>query len=416
MEASDLLIEPSPVDPAATRASIRVSYDYRGRRPERWWFELPNRLTDDILPTGDAWLAALLPLAWTLGEALVIGLTVSDRLLGGAHQIMQIWSQWYPRFRPIPISAESHPARTEHRGSRTVCFSSGGIDSTYTALHHDHHSDAPIDELAFIRGFDLRLGNEGALREAERRMAHIAAAIGKQLIFLSTNLRDTRLREANWERIAHAPVLAAAGLLLGRRYRRVLVGSAWPVDLDHPFGSHPEIFNRFSTASTQMEIYAADTKRAAKVVYLRDNRGALDHLRVCWEDRSGSNCGRCAKCLGAMIALDIYGLLEGCAAFPTDELDHRRIRGLYLGRKSYYFEELHEHAAERGRADIVASLEAAFQATEALNRWLLLDKLVPLFRQWRIHPRLRRLTHAIRPLAWRTLRGLLRLLTTGSPK
>lgn len=412
MKIANLRIAASPSDPEALRASIEMSYAGRRGADEVWWIEVPADLGESIATNGDPWLVAALPLAWTLGEPLEVALPVDGELLANLQPLQELWSRWFPHFEPVKIAADSTGGPRSPTGRGTAVFFSGGVDSTYNALHSDKNHRETIGDLIHIRGFDIPLENAEGLRQAERRVAGTARTLGKNLIFLRTNIRSTRLREANWERIVHAPLLAGIGHLLGPRYRRLLVGSARPSDLDTPLGSHPAVYPRLRTRGTETQIYAPQTEKTDKVAYLAAHPQVLQHLRVCWESESGGNCGRCTKCLYTMTALEVYGALRDCTAFPENVVDQKRLRGVYMGRKGHYFKDLRARASARGRADLVESLDAAFRRTERLDRWLGVGRVLELFKRWRLNPRARRLTESIRPFGWRVIRAVNRLLTS----
>lgn len=413
MRVENLYLGPSPVDPGLTRASIEV--DYRGRRAgrETWWVDVPGRVQRELTHAGDPWLAALLPLAFVLQQPLELRLPVDPQLLENADQILNIWARWYPRFGPIPLLAETGEPASSLDSGNVAAFFSAGIDSIHTVLHHDRIEPNPIDELIFIRGFDLRLRNQGGLREAQERVQSSATVLGKDLMVVTTNLRQTRLQEVDWLRLAHGPMLAAIGLLLGPRYQRLWIPSTKPLDLAEPFGSHPGVDPLFSTTQTVIDQYGASFTRTEKVAYLRQHPGELQHLRVCWEGESGANCGRCSKCLRTMTALEIFGLLEGCAAFPTRELDLDVLSKLYFPQQHRYvgyMEELMATADQLGRTDISHSIQAALSRSKWMYRWLGLGLIRWAQDRWRLQPRLRRLTRNIRPIVRKLARRIVRVL------
>ena len=410
MRASDFRLALSPSNPTAVRASASVHFENPRWPAETWWMEVPRAHRDQVCLTGEPWMVMLLPLAFSLGEPIELALPVESKFLNSLQRVMAIWSSWYPQFRPIVLAAPTAAEERAKPGRLVGAFFSGGVDSTYSVIHHDQQSISRVEELIFVRGFDIHLSKDAALAAAEDRVRRMAAKLGKPLITIATNLRDTRLREANWEKMAHATVLAALGLMLSRRYRQVLIGSAVPADMKRPLGSHPAVYPNLSTRSTEIALDAADTTRSTKIAALCKRPDLLDDLRVCWEAEAGDNCGRCAKCLYTMATLEIHGALANSGAFPDTQLDHGRLRSTFTGRKDYYFEDVRDAARGLGRTDVADSLEAAIAMSNRLRRWLLLDLVTPLFERLRFNPALRRLTGPLRPIVWHSLRRLARVL------
>ena len=138
---------------------------------------------------------------------------------------METWSRWYPELAPVPVDVPPDgPVRPSLPG-KTAAFFSGGVDSSYTVVHAARSQDVKIDDLIFLHGFDIPIGNDPAFERAFDNARTVADALGVRLIPLATNLRETRFQEANWSGLSFGSLLAGAGLTLGRRYRRILISS-----------------------------------------------------------------------------------------------------------------------------------------------------------------------------------------------
>ena len=89
----------------------------------------------------------------------------------------------------------------------------------------------------------------------------------------------------------------------------------------------------------------------------------LDTLHVCWQERSADNCGTCEKCLRTLIALEVLGARERAATFPREPLGLSRLAAVWKDRPLFVrmYEQLKAHAAEAGRTDVVAAIEACLQ-------------------------------------------------------
>jgi hypothetical protein len=401
----DLRIEPSPRQPGMVRLSVRARYPTRLWSIERIWFEVPEALAADTSPAGDPWLVCLLPVAVSLGVPLVLALPVDDRLLSNSARLMDLWHTWYPQLKPIPVEASSLDEPHPPRGHRTGLLFSGGVDSFFTLLQTELAPGPKVDELLLLHGFDIPLQRRSAFEKIHHRLAAVGASLGKPLIPVASNLRQTRFEGVNWTDVGHGSFLAAAALLLAPRYRQVLISSGAHPGHMVPIGTHPEQDPLFSTRQTMFEHFGATVSRIEKVAFLSNHPVAFDNLWLCYNASSGVNCGRCLKCTTAMLILEVMGKLEHCQSFPGDHLNLDLIRRTYMIRSESLHRIIQAFALERGRADVAEAIETAFQRTARLDRWLLLGHVRRLRHRLRHHTGLRLATHQLR--GWTYDLGLL---------
>ncbi|MGA9190322.1 MAG: hypothetical protein WBZ24_01195, partial [Anaerolineales bacterium] len=289
LRVDDPRLDRSPRDASLLRWSVRASYPGLLSRPERMWFDIPEDLADGLDQSGNTWLVALLPLAVTLGCPLAMELPVDEILVENLRRLMDIWAGWFDALRPIALLV---PARTTPKPSgprRSGLFFSGGIDSHYTLFRSMEARDTDIDDLLFLQGFDIPLGNTLALGQALRRIEEVAESLDKRVVTVATNLRQTRFQEAGWTDIAFGCLLAGAGHSLGGSYRQLVISSGLPATHLRPHASHPETDPLFSSAWTQFIHYRVEDDRIPKLEFLRDIPLALKNLRVCYESDTGGN-------------------------------------------------------------------------------------------------------------------------------
>lgn len=118
----------------------------------------------------DAFLACTLIPAMRIGGTLVVEGAVSPQLLKSITTIQQIISKWYSAFHIIDVVADKAANREiEKIPARSAQFFSGGVDSFYTMLKNRDE----IQDLYFVRGFDLFLNMKSSLNLASRQ-AHAA--------------------------------------------------------------------------------------------------------------------------------------------------------------------------------------------------------------------------------------------------
>ena len=322
--------------------------------------EVPDRL--------DAWLLWCLPHAFETQQELILEGRVDPELLRNAQELMEIWSRWRPDRRPIRVRAEpadlptaGHPAPT-----RTGLFFTGGVDSFFTLFHHDEtgrgHPEwrqRPVDDLVYVWGFDIPLAQRDACERKQAILGRIAAEAGKNLVTVVTNLRETGIRQP-WGAVMHGPALGGIGLLLGDRWKTVLLSSWFCHEDTDPWGSTGITDPLLSTAATRTRPYGAGHDRFEKLAFLARYPLALETLHVCWEERSEGNCGRCEKCYRTLLALDVLGIRDRATSFPPGPLDLGRLAEVWKDQPLFVrmYGQLRGHAARAGRADIVAAIDA----------------------------------------------------------
>ncbi len=360
-----------PVARGGARLEARVRYADRPRRAEVVWIEVPAALADGLDgATGNAFLAAFLPVAVALDEPLELDAPVDAPLLAGAAEIPGVWHRWYGTPPAVVVRAPSRP-RPVAGPTRRVAFFSGGVDSTYTALHVGGPLDgarAPLDELLFVEGFDVRLRDRTALAIATRDVAASAAALGRPLHVVRTNLRDTRWHEADWALLAHGALLAAVALALGGRYGEAWIAASVAGGPDAPWGSHPATDERLSSWTLAVRQDGFDIERIDKLRAIAGVPGALARLRVCWAGRTGLNCGQCVKCVETRAMIDA---LVGPDAAPTlprasDFLARLRAHPLEGGHDARNLEAIVDEARAHGRTELADAAAHARAAVEVV--------------------------------------------------
>lgn len=370
------LIE-SRVEPADDgRVRLTGEVRYADSRSETYWFEVPLALKDDLSRSGNPWLAALLPLAAKLGEPLRIPLPVDRLLVRNVTELARIWRGWYPALHELSLdvrACDSVVARAAAMPELTAAFFSGGVDSFFTVLRNDEAAAGrlPVDELIAVQGFDFPLDRGDAFERHLRRLRRAGAELGKDVVPVRTNLRETRLRGCAWAELWHGAALASVGLALERRYRHVFIAASSVYEEVEPLGSHPLTDHLLSTSATQFVHDGAGATRIEKTTRVAASDVALRALHVCYREKESDNCGRCRKCSLTMATLSTLGVLDRAPTFPQ-KVDLERVSRIYLPspmqRRSV--RRLVRLAATRRREDLASALDKAVR-TSAVRASLL---------------------------------------------
>src|SRR5262245_29324155 len=186
MQLVSVRVVRSPSGRERVRLEGDVSYDDCPGKTETWWFDFPERYADALSVSGNPWLACLLPLAVSRGEALRVSLPVDPQLLSNASRLMAIWSGWYPELRPVPVEAESSPTQPGPGIRGSGAFFSGGVDSFYMVLRDRNGARPadvpPIDRLLLVHGFDVPVDADAEFVKLRGSLSQAADALGLELV------------------------------------------------------------------------------------------------------------------------------------------------------------------------------------------------------------------------------------------
>lgn len=302
------------------------------------WYRFPRSCRpylDD--QNGDPFLAALLAPAMVLGEDLQIEAPVSPRLMRSAHNIQEIYRCWNSNLHEVKVSA---PIRRSDQPScnhdRIGLFFSLGVDSSYSLLKNVERAPEAecITHLINITGFDVDLFEDRLRGLLQTKLLHVARVFGKDCLPVATNLRDFSDRVADWPNLYHGAALASVALCLRNFLRRVIIAASTTYDRLYPLGSHPLLDPLWSTEYLEFVHDGCEAERLMeKIRFVSRSPVLLNALRVCISDETTGtyNCGRCRKCLHAMVALHILGVLHQCEAFP-EKIDLTALRNVPVRR------------------------------------------------------------------------------------
>lgn len=388
LTVSRVVLCASPRMAGWARLTANLHSDVDGN-DEDVWFEVPQREASALTPSSDAFLASLAPLAALRHEPLHITEPVDALLLEQVREVTRIWAAWYPELKDVPITAPTSP-RAEGGERLTASMFTGGVDSFFTALRHDAGEGTPatvkIDELIYVHGFDIPLANMAAWTHVTESLQRAASTLGKHLMLVATNLRDTRFGKTDWPRLSHGAALAAVGHALGNRYGTVLIGSSAGYRDLRFWGSHPLTDPMFTSSRVRILHDGAAFMRVEKIEYVAQSPIAMRHLRICWKSTTGDNCGECNNCYRTMLALDALGVLDACVTLERASLDMRQAGRIYC-RHDFDFRQfgyVRDLARRCGRSDIAAAVEHSVKGSHVLARRLaLVNRLrAPLGERW----------------------------------
>ncbi|MFF2953465.1 hypothetical protein ACFVVU_19205 [Kitasatospora sp. NPDC057965] len=333
--------------------------------PVRLHFTVPGGAGDWLPERGDAFLAALLMPAMSLGEELVVDAPVSARLLRSARTVMEIYAAWWARLREVRLTVgEPVEAKRGEDGrgqDGTGLFFTLGVDSFYSLLRDRERrtepAHRPVSELLFVN-FEQHAGPE--YEHLLDRVRLVAGHSGCRAVPVETNLRALTAPLVRWEEF-HGAALAATALALQGLLGRCLIAAGFEYRHLPPYGSHPVLDHLWSTEALDVVHDGADATRTQKVARrLARSELALRHLTVCWRGRPGQNCGACEKCLRTMLTLELAGVLGRCATLPgVLDLERLSTVPMHSADAREAMREVALDARAGGRPDLAEAAELA---------------------------------------------------------
>src|SRR5690606_12755983 len=105
--------------------------------------------------------------------------------------------------------------------------------------------------------------------------------LNKNLICITTNIRETQWKYANWGEVSHGSGLASVAYVFEKRFRRVLIGSSYGYNNLHPWGSHPMTDPLLSSSNIKIVHDGGDYSRVMKTEFIAKSNVAREFLRVC---------------------------------------------------------------------------------------------------------------------------------------
>jgi hypothetical protein len=293
----------------------RISADVGG---EPLWFESSDT---ELRLSPEGFGSALLVPAMSHGRDLIFEDPVCPVWLENTHKLIACFSKWWG-WKPIKIESASagkrSPAGSHPGGRRYLCFS-GGVDSFYSLLTYPE----PIDALMMVHGFDIRLDDATGAWIAFEHVRKIASQINIDAVMVRTNYREHPVAGKKY-RYSYGGALSGVGHLVNNA-GELIISSGFRYDEAQPDGSHWQMDPYWSSLALKIVHYGAHHIKDDKLREISWNPLLRKHLRVCQENFSSRfkisekflNCGRCQKCVRALIVLKQQGVIDDLAIFEN---------------------------------------------------------------------------------------------------
>lgn len=321
------------------------------------WIRIPGRVSHN-----DSFADIFVPLAIfpALRGGGVLRSTdpISPMLAASVAEIQTIMTAWYPGdFRRFALEAPLRHGDPRPHDGVASCFT-GGVDSFHTLARNR----GDITSLVFARGLDIPLEERDFFHMVSSRLREAAHGLSLPLLEPESNFRSILDASGLWLEHTHGAAIASNALALApQHFSKLYIPSTQSYRYIGPLGSHPMLDSLWSTEYLRIDHDSFGVDRAHKTAEIAHSEDARRYLRVCWESRSGYNCGVCEKCTRTMIGLELAGVLDRFGTFP-DTLDLHRVETMRLSDESKIdmVQDSLDIARERpGNEDLVAALELA---------------------------------------------------------
>ncbi len=258
----------------------------------------------------DPFVVASVFLAMRRGEPLRIAGPVSPSLLGNLEEFIAAWSMLKPAsYRRIAIEADTLREPPAARTGSAVMGFSAGVDACFTAWRHTQDRAGfqrlPLAAGVLVHGFDIPLDQPDMFQGAAARARALLESVGLECLTVATNLRQFT---GEWSD-THAAALASCLHLLQPGFATGVISGSYPYE-DRVFvhGSCPLTDRLLGSRRFPIVHDAAQAGRQAKIRDLGHWPEVRQHLRVCWQGaQKDRNCGRCHKCVNAILNFRIAG-------------------------------------------------------------------------------------------------------------
>lgn len=282
------------------------------------WFKIPSKHAHLAVCSLDAFAVANIFLLMKEGFDCRFHGNLSPSLLRNLSEFQSVWQVWRPeRYKQIEIIPDSQCEETvAHERTNAIAAFSGGVDSTHTIYRHTIGScpkpwKREIKSGLFVHGFDIPLSAPDAFERAVKPIESTLAAVGIDLITMSTNLQAMNIE---WDD-THIAGLASTLMFFKNNFNEGLVASGCAYNgLVLPWGSNPITDHLLSSKNFGIVHDGASVKRAEKIRQLTQWSDGYDNLRICFSaEKRDENCGICAKCVMDILLTRFHGIPQSKA-------------------------------------------------------------------------------------------------------
>jgi len=251
------------------------------------------------------WL--FLPIAMKTGKNLHVNGIGTEKTVKNAKKISQIWSSWMPsHFLDIEVTFDTIVSPNVEEDSckdDSVCFYSGGVDSTYCIANKAVSENKKLPLLT-VHGMDYAYEDHSKFDYFIEKTTTFVEQYGKERIFIRTNAYSVYNKyKVNTKKshVSHIFTLSGCGFLYSGYFKNIVIAADYRIDqqfMVFPWGSNSATNFLFNDGITKLVSENDDITRAEKLPYFLDSEVMLNSLTFCVDRKSRPhNCGICSKCV-----------------------------------------------------------------------------------------------------------------------
>lgn len=296
---------------------------------------------------------------------------VTAKLLRNLEEFQEAWGMWQPAlYKPVRITADEERAVPAEPEKRVGVFAfSGGVDSVAALLRHysgelDRRAVTPVAGV-LVHGFDVPLNATEAFEIARENAEASLAEVGLPLCVVRTDWREAMVKR--WQMEFGSGLFACLHNFTGLANYGVMGSDEDYAHLEVPWGSNPVTNPMLCGGAFTLQAECAAMTRTERVALIARYPKLASRLRVCWQGpMSGSNCGKCEKCLRTQLNFLALGVEP--TAFDN-RITTSQVLGLVTSNpiQLAFLEEIVLRARERGiKAGWLSALEVSIAKNKAL--------------------------------------------------
>jgi hypothetical protein len=279
------------------------------------FFEVPLEYSHALTLQDTSLKIALLLKAMNKNQAVTFEDTVDYQLARNITEFTRAFADYFPNiFHNIPFEFVNKTDLVAHKKNRVGIFFSGGVDSLYVLwdfLEKDVYYDKRKTEVYLIPILGMDLYNTATVKNVMAAAESIASQYDLKVLPVRSNVKDIVCNEhIIWQPHAHAVAKAAVAFALKDHFDLIALGSSVAyrdLSLDGSTACTDELWR---TQDFRLVHVGANKSRLDKIADMANWDILESHVRVCFDENSVLNCGKCPKCLRTIFCIDAVGFTE----------------------------------------------------------------------------------------------------------
>jgi hypothetical protein len=365
------------------RVAATVIWEERERPLLDLYFETDREFEKDLTINPHSFLvAAIMPAMWHGEERIFIDAAICPQLCDGLETAMALLRHWwYPKGKKLTrIEAKiSRSTLFPETKNRAGMFFSGGIDSL--ASFRKNRLLFPLEHSWSIKDgllvFGLETEDVEKFEHVKNSLSKFSKQAGLTLIPIYTNIRQLDDDWMFWQRQFQDSVYSSIAHAFCKRFDVVSISSTYDIPHMQRDGSHPLLDINYSSSDLIIRHDAIQMSRLDKIKLLAEWDLGMQNIRTCNNSElyqnEALNCGRCWKCVSAMLAFFGLGVLDKTLAFPRLELTKELVESAVeiWGTTVCFYEDLPPLLINKGRPDLAVVIErkiAEYERRGELNQ------------------------------------------------